>query len=210
MKKIKNKYFKDIVTGVIVFLISFITGESFIISIITAIISALAIIGICKLLEKRKSESYKKSYEMDLPDLMIHVAMFVEAGLGIKEALERAVLAGNQNKPLYRDLRNVFEMERKIGSKDFSIILQEMAEKQKIPPLSNFSAVIIQNLRKGSDELSDIFTAQAQIYRNERRRIAGKLADEAATLLLIPSTIVLVALVLLLITPAVMAFMQGI
>lgn len=209
MKKNKNLCFKYIVLWMIVFLISFVLGENLLGSVATAILSVLVIIGICKLLDKRRSEALKKSYEMDLPDLMIHVAMFVEAGLGIKDALERAVTAGNQSKPLYKELQNVFKMERKIGSKDFSVILQEIAEKQKILPFSNFSAVIIQNLRKGSDELSDIFTAQAQIYRNERRRMAGKLADEAATLLLIPSTIVLVALILLLITPAVMAFMQG-
>ena len=146
---------------------------------------------------------------MDLPDLMIHIAMFIEAGLDIKEALKKAAMAGDKKKPLYKALLNVFEMERKIGSKDFSVILQEVSEKQKVSSFSNFSALIIQNMRKGSDELSEIFMAQAQLYRNERKRIAGKLADEAATLLLIPSAIVLIALVVLLLAPAVMTFLKG-
>ena len=42
-------------------------------------------------------------------------------------------------------------------------------------------------IKKGSGELGTLFTAQAQIYRNERRRTAAKLAEEAATLLLFPS-----------------------
>ena len=70
--------------------------------------------------------------------------------------------------------------------------------------------MLTQNLRKGSGELGALFTAQAQIYRNERRRLAAKLAEEAATLLLFPSAIVLIALILLLLAPAVMEIFGGI
>ena len=64
-------------------------------------------------------------------------------------------------------------------------------------------------MRKGSGEISNLFTTQAQLYRNERRRIAGKLADEAATLLLIPSTLVLLALIVMLLAPAIMELFNG-
>ena len=83
------------------------------------------------------------------------------------------------------------------------------ADFRKSAVLSNFCITIVQNMRKGSAEISDLFTMQAQLYRNERRRIAGKLADEAATLLLIPSTLVLVALIIMLLAPALMEIFNG-
>ncbi len=203
------KNFIFIFVGVVFFVVTFIMGESIIACVLIGILMGGGTYGIKKFINKRKIEAINKSYEMDLPDLMIHVAMFAEAGLGIRESLERAVLAGNRQKPLYKDLHEVFEMQRRIGSKDFATVLEELSERRKSAALSNFTAVIIQNMRKGSDELGELFAAQAQIYRNERRRTAAKLADEAATLLLIPSTIVLLALVILLLTPAVMSFLEG-
>lgn len=207
MKNIEKMGFIALSVGV--FFISYFMGETIYTCFVTSVLIGVGAFLIRKFINNKKKEKLKKSYEMDLPDLMIHIAMFIEAGLDIKEALKKAAMAGDKKKPLYKELFNVFEMERKIGSKDFSVILQEVSEKQKVSSFSNFSALIIQNMRKGSDELSEIFMAQAQLYRNERKRIAGKLADEAATLLLIPSAIVLIALVVLLLAPAVMTFLKG-
>ena len=103
------------------------------------------------------------------------------------------------------------ELALRVG--EFSVFndkLEELAEVRKSPVLSNFCITVIQNMRKGSGELGEIFTAQAQMYRNERRRIAGKMADEAATLLIIPSALVLVALIVLLLAPAVMDIFNGV
>lgn len=86
---------------------------------------------------------------------------------------------------------------------------EDAAARRNSVSFRNFCAMLIQNVRKGSGELSALFAAQAQIYRNERRRIAGKLGDEAVTLLLIPSAIVLAALILLLLAPAIMEIFGG-
>ena len=147
---------------------------------------------------------------MDLPDFLIHIAMFTEAGLNLRDAVERAAGIGSLERPLYRDLNGIFERIRRGSAKDFLSALEELAVQQKSVPLSNFCVMITQNLRKGSGELGTLLTAQAQIYRNERRRTAAKLAEEAATLLLFPSALVLIALILLLLAPAVMEIFGGI
>ena len=196
--------------GFLFFCISVIMGESVLFSIVMGCVIGIICFVISKGLKRKKENEVNRSYEMDMPDFMMRVAMFTEAGMGIQEAIERAVYRGNKKKLLYSDFCDVFEKVRKGYTKDFITGIEELAEVRKSPVLSNFCITVIQNMRKGSGELSEIFTAQAQMYRNERRRIAGKMADEAATLLIIPSALVLVALIVLLLTPAVMDIFNGV
>ncbi len=147
---------------------------------------------------------------MDLPDFMIHISMFTEAGLTLWDAIARASEIGDPQRPLYRDMCGIFEAVRKGAAKDLISALEETALRRKSAAFSNFCVMVTQNIRKGSGELSALFASQAQLYRNERRRIAGKMADEAVTLLLIPSTIVLAALIILLLTPAVIGIFGGV
>lgn len=192
------------VCSAVLFTVMLLQGEDVVFSC-TVSIAAGALIYVLYIKSKQKKEKERdRNYEMDLPDLMIHIAMFTEAGLTVQDAIERAVWAGDSSNMLYKDLKIVFERVRKGVYKDFISALEGLAQERKSAVLSNFYSVIVQNLRKGSSELGDLFTMQAQLYRNERKRLAGKLADEASSLLLFPSTIVLVALILLLLAPAVM------
>lgn len=161
-------------------------------------------------LEKRKERNRNRSYDMDIPDLLIHVSMLTEAGLTIWDAVERAAMIGDPNRPLYQDILTVFDHVRRGYAKDPAAALENLSAQRSSAALSNFCTIVIQNVRKGSVELSTIFATQAQLYRTERRRTAGKIAEEAVTLLLIPSTIVLVALIILLLAPAVMNFIGDI
>ena len=206
--KLNNKIF-CVICGVVFLFLSLIMGESIPFCVAMGVGCGVLSYVIIKMAEQRKIRMRNKSYEMDLPDFMTHIAMFTQAGMGIHEALERAVSVGEKNKQLYEDLNQVFVKVRKGATKDFITGLEELADFRKSAVLSNFCITVVQNMRKGSAEISDVFTTQAQLYRNERRRIAGKLADEAATLLLIPSTLVLVALIIMLLAPALMEIFNG-
>jgi len=128
--------------------------------------------------------------------------------LGACASSEKPVLQGGISADGI-DFNQVFVKIRKGATKDFITGLEELAALRKSAVLSDFCVTVIQNMRKGSGELSGLFTTQAQLYRNERRRLAGKLADEAATLLLIPSTLVLIALIVMLLAPALMEIFNG-
>lgn len=205
-----NKKYIYFICGGFVFAVSLIMKETLVFCFAMSILAIVLSYAVHRAVALKKKKQINQSYEMDLPDLMIHIAMFTEAGMGVQEAVERAVLSGKKNKSLYIDLRKVFENVRKGNTKDFITGLEELADFRKSPVLSNFCITIVQNMRKGSSELSELFMSQAQLQRNERRRMAGKLADEAATLLVIPSTLVLIALVVLLLAPAVLEMFIGI
>ena len=204
-----KKTYAILLCGVLFFVISLIMKENLLFCFLMGVTAAIISFALNKVIMQKKAKQINQSYEMDLPDLMVHIAMFAEAGMGIQDAIEKAVHSGEKRKKLYADLFMVFENIRKGYTKDLITGLEELANSRKSPALSNFCITIVQNMRKGSGELSDYFLAQAQLQRNERRRLAGKLADEAATLLIIPSTLVLIALIVLLLAPAVLEMFKG-
>ena len=191
------------------FMITYLSGSGIPVSIVASTIGSILLYVIPVLNKKRKNKIINRSYDMDLPDLLIHISMFTEAGVTLWDAIDRALSVGNQDKALYRDLLKALENTRKGIFKDNLTALEDIAACRKSAALSNFCAVIAQNIRKGSGELCTLFASQAQLYRAERYQAAGKIAEEAATLLLIPSTIVLAALILMLLAPAVIGIFGG-
>lgn len=204
-----KKTYIFLLCGAFFFVVSLVMQENIVFCFIMGFTATTLSFALNKVIVQKKAKQINQSYEMDLPDLMVHIAMFAEAGMGIQDAVERAVLSGEKRKKLYADLFMVFENIRKGYTKDFITGLEELADLRKSPVLSNFCITVVQNMRKGSSELSELFMSQAQLQRNERRRLAGKMADEAATLLIIPSTLVLIALIVLLLAPAVLEMFKG-
>lgn len=99
------------------FVLTCLTGESWIIRIAAAAVGGLAARLIPLLLAGRREKIRSRSYDMDLPDLLIHIAMFTEAGLNLRDAVERAAGIGSLERPLYRDLNEIFERIRRGSAK---------------------------------------------------------------------------------------------
>jgi hypothetical protein len=78
-----------------------------------------------------------------------------------------------------------------------------MAVKCSDSTVSTFVSLIVQNSRKGTDELAELLRIQAVNARSERRMLAKQLAEEASTLMLLPSVLVLIAIMALAVAPAI-------
>ncbi len=198
-----------IAAAVFMFVVACVLKESMKVRLGAALLGVVIVYVLTLSAETRKKKYIGRSYDMDLPDFLTHVSMFTEAGIGIWDAIERSAEIGNADRPLYKDIKGAFESVRKGAAKDIMSAFEDLSDSRKSAALSNLCATVIQNVRKGSSELSSIFASQAQLYRNERRRIAGKMADEAVTLLTIPSALVLIAMIILLLAPAVMEMFGG-
>ena len=74
--------------------------------------------------------------------------------------------------------------------------------------VSTFVSLVLQNSRKGSTELASLLRLQAVNQRTERKALAKQMADEASTLMLIPSAMILAAILVLTAAPAVIGFMS--
>ena len=159
------------------------------------------------LLEKKKKKKELKLYEIDMADYLISVSLLLSSGVTLWDALRRGLIGADLKKPLYRDLARLFEGLDSGRYESPVEAFEEFAAACGSPAVSTLTAVIVQNYRKGSGEIAQLFGELSITSRNNRKYICMKLADEASTLLLIPSTMVLIAIVALLLTPAVVLLM---
>lgn len=160
-------------------------------------------------LNKRRHKKLVQSMDMDMPDFLIDVAMLMESGMNIWDAVCRCVTNGDTNKPLYGALYKAIRSVDMGICSDYCIALEQMAEECRCSCVSNFVSLVVQNSRKGNSFIVQILVNSASFYRSERKNTATKLAGEATTLMLLPSAAVLIAMILLMAAPAIIQMIGG-
>lgn len=149
--------------------------------------------------------------QIDFPDFLNKLILLVNAGMTISSAMEKIVLdrqevVENQDRPLYKELQRMMQ-EIKAGVPEVKAY-EDLAKRCKIPEISKFTSVIIQNLRKGNAELVSILRLQAVECWDMRKNVARRLGEEASTKLLFPMMIMLLAILIIVVTPVAMQ-LQG-
>ena len=160
------------------------------------------------LAQKRRHKKEADMYEIDMADYLTGVALLLSSGLNLWDSMRRAVNGGDLKRPLYRDLSLMFDGIDN-GKYDSPVnAIEQLANEHGSPAISMLAGVVVQNYKKGAGEIAELFMDLSVTARNNRKYLCMKLADEASTLLLIPSGIVLVALIALLLTPAVLTLLS--
>lgn len=160
------------------------------------------------------NEKLKKKYlliQIDFPDFLNKLVLLINAGMTVSRAMEKIVmdrqeeLQGRQ-RPLYEQLRKaLFEIR---GGKPETKAYEDFARRCKVPEITKFASLIIQNSRKGSAELVSILRLLAVECWEMRKNAAKRLGEEASTKLLFPMMIMFLAILLIVISPAAMQ-LQG-
>ena len=145
---------------------------------------------------------------MDMAEYLTAVSLLLTAGIPLWEALHRGLVGRDPKRPLYRELGRAFEQYEQDRLSDPVGVFQGMSERLQIPAVSTFVCALVQNYKKGNNELAVLFMDLAVQSRTQRRDLAGKLADEATTLLLLPGAMALIAMVLVLLAPAMIQLIQ--
>ncbi|MDR0287434.1 MAG: type II secretion system F family protein [Clostridiales bacterium] len=183
-----------------------ISGSTFIQSSLISVILLIILFISNVVLLNRKVKSTRQSFETDMPDFLDTAAMMLEAGLNIWPAIERTVVDSKNKGLLYREF-DVAVKEVLFGLDPIQS-LENLTRRCSALSVSSLVSVIIQNYRKGSDELITLLRAQSAICRNERKNMAAKMGEEASTLMLIPQMLVFLAILILLVTPAILQMTQ--
>jgi len=151
----------------------------------------------------KKIKKRNLSYEMEMPNFLDRIILMLDAGTTIWEAIEKS--SYGQKEPLYIEIQKSIKdytfFEK--GINDLNSNMEIMARRCHTKTISTFVALIVQNSRKGSEELIEILRVQSILCRNERKNTAQRLGKEATTLMLIPSGIVFLSLLVMLIAPAI-------
>ncbi len=156
-----------------------------------------------ELLLYQKYKNLQLSIKMDLPNFLDVTALLLEAGQPLWYAVRTAGGMGQSELclRLSRAFRSGGTMET---GRNPETLLEQFALELKIPEVTAVVAAIVQNSRKGEQELAGILRMQSRICRQERREIAEALGNRASNLMLIPSGMVFIAILMMLIAPAIM------
>ena len=153
------------------------------------------------ILVANKLKKLQRTYNLEIPDFLDRIALMLDAGLNLWTAFERAVEIKLENGPLYNELRYVLkEINKGVNSLQ---ALENMSVRCNTLAISSFVSIIIQNSKKGAGELTTILRMQSSICRSERKNIARKMGEEATTLMLLPSSLVFFAILIMLVAPAI-------
>ncbi|MFZ5988480.1 MAG: type II secretion system F family protein [Bacillota bacterium] len=174
------------------------------------VFALIVIVVIIYVTDNELNEKIKKrrlSIQMDFPDFLNKLILLINAGMTVPRAWEKVVADNKKNRVLYEELSLVVADVR--GGKSEINAYEDFAKRCRIPEITKFISVVLQNMRKGNAELVSILRLQAGESWEMRKHAAKRLGEEAATKMLLPMMIMFLAVLIIVATPAVMA-MQGI
>ncbi|HEX2947500.1 MAG TPA: type II secretion system F family protein [Clostridia bacterium] len=168
--------------------------------------SAVLPAGIAVFTDKDLADKVRKrrqSIQLDFPDFVNKLTLLINAGMTVSKAWEKVSLDNTGNSPLYAELSSAVQDIRS-GIPEYRAY-EEFAKRCRIPLITRFVSVILQNIRKGNSELVPIL----RVYANEcwelRKNTAKKFGEEASTKLLLPMMLMFAAILLIVGMPAVLA-----
>lgn len=174
-------------------------GSEFI--FISIIMLGAALYGTDRDLNERIKRRYRM-IRMDFPDFLNKITLLIDAGMTVSRALEKVVTDHKSSRPLYSELKIVL-MDVKGGRSQLEAF-EDFARRCRTPEISKFISILLQNLRRGNAQLVTILRIQASECWEMRKNEAKKLGEEAGSKLLFPMMIMFVAILLIMLVPAVL------
>lgn len=172
---------------------------------------ALFIIGMTFFLpDSQLNDKVKKRHlqiQLDFPDFLNKLTLLINAGMTVTKAWEKIVLDNSKESPLYDELAIVVA-DIRAGKAEVQSY-EDFAKRCRMSEISRFASVIVQNLRKGSNELVSILRLQANECWEMRKHAAKRIGEEASTKMLFPMMIMFLAILIIVAVPAILS-LQGI
>lgn len=162
--------------------------------------------------EDLKKEKKKRNDQMCLvyPEIVSKLSVYLEAGMTIRKAWEKICADYEIRKSDGK--RNYAYEEMQIAGQEMKSGISEMSAYERfgkrcgIQIYSKFSALLTQNLRKGSTKLGPLLKEESRLAFEERKNAARKAGEEAGTKLLFPMMMMLCVVMLMILLPAFMTF----
>lgn len=174
------------------------------------IFCATLLCGACLLPDSRLSSAVKKrklEIMLDFPDFLVKMTLLINAGLNVSKAWEKVSEGSDKSRALGREL-DIALQETRSGKSELKAY-EDFAKRCRIQEVTRVVSVLLQNVRKGNSELVSILRIHANECWEMRKNAAKKLGEEASSKMLLPMAIMLLSILLIVITPAILA-LQGI
>ncbi len=149
-----------------------------------------------------KIKKRQMSIKFDFPDFLNKLTLLIDAGMNVSSAWSKIVQDTDSQRPLYEELRKV-STEINSGKSEYKAY-ESFAKRCRTPEITKFVSIVLQNLRKGSSELTFILRIQSNECWEMRKDVAKKMGEEASTKLLLPIAIMFIAILIIAVAPAIL------
>ncbi|MEN8908267.1 MAG: type II secretion system F family protein [Clostridiales bacterium] len=151
---------------------------------------------------KNKVTNRKNSIKMDFPLFVNKLVLLINAGMTVSGAWKRVNKDNKSNNALYKEIRTtIAEID---GGKLEIQAYEDFSRRCGISEVNKFISVLIQNVKKGDSEIIYTLKFMAKECWELRKNTAKRLGEEASTKLLLPMMIMFIAIILIIVTPAVL------
>lgn len=163
--------------------------------------------------ERQKEELRKKEMQRDYPDVLDKLVLFLQAGFSIRNAMEKLAIDYQRNRQKYHMkeraayeeiVKTCREMEGGVYEAD---AYERMGKRCKISQYKILSVLLVQNLRKGNQNILELLEREAASAGEERKREARVRGEEASVKLLLPMIMQLMVVLVILMVPAFLSFL---
>lgn len=162
-------------------------------------------IGLFFLADKILDDQYKKkvmSIKRDFPDFVSNLILLVNAGLSIRQAIERIVRDRGAGTPLYRELYITLNdiqagLTEQQAYTDFS-------ERCKIKEITNFVGILLQSMKLGGGQMLYELKRLGVECWDMRKNVARQMGEAASSKLMLPLMIMFIAIIMICMMPALM------
>ena len=162
---------------------------------------------------RQEERRHRAGLLRDYPAFVSRMCLFLGAGLSVRQVFYRLADGGENHgkkirKPPCDDLKEEIcltcrELEQGIAEAQ---AYRRLGERSGLPEYRTFTALLVQNIRKGNQELLVTLQSEADKAFADRRRNAEMLGSKAGTKLLMPMGLMLVVVLILVIFPACVSF----
>lgn len=164
-------------------------------------------------LQNRGIELDKKRQQLlcDYPSVISRLVLLLNAGMSVRLAFARLTLDYKKSLERGGRVREGYEVIARASSemdKGISELDAYMHIGQNTPEVryKTFSTLLVQNLRKGSRELTTLLEREAAEAFEERKKQARILGEQAGTKLMFPMLLMLGVVLVILMVPAYLSF----
>lgn len=176
----------------------------------------VCIAGMLPLIEKshqrEAQEKRRQELEMEYAEVVSKLSVLLSAGMTLQRAWKKIALSYEQKRkrnevklmPAYEEMLVVcHELESGRGEESAYERFGQRCGQSNYRKLGN---ILAQNLRKGNRGIVELLEKEAENSFEERKQMAKRYGEEAATKLLLPMLLMFGMILLILIVPAVTAF----
>lgn len=167
------------------------------------LIPGAAVYGLNKEVDQRLKRR-QMAIKLDFTEFLNKLILLLNAGMNLPKALHKIVEENRRDRPLYHELEKMLvEIEGGVGEGE---AYEDFANRCRLPEVFKFVTLILQNRKKGGAELVGMLRVLSNECWVMRKSTAKILAEEASTKLLIPMMLMFLGIIMIVMTPALLAF----